>query len=154
MLSVRNINKKPNQLPIQCIIYHRRRTCFFKLNYRKEGSLAWLAIFHVELVQKIQSIFGLMYYDSMLGLSRLETQELAQQSQICHRKCMVHSILQGGNFFLWYSYNQKVIHIQENNNKITMNQLQINIYIRLASNKTQWQQKAINLGIPSPGGFL
>ena len=106
--SMCKVQQTPNQLPIQCIIYHRRRICFFKLNSWKEGSLAWFAIFHVELVQQIQNILGLMCLYSMLGLSNFETQKLAQQSQICHKKCMVHCILQGGNLFLWTSCNQKV----------------------------------------------
>ena len=132
------INQTPNQLPIQCIIYHRRRTYFFKLNSWTEWSLAWIPIFHAEIDEKIWIILWLMNLDSMLGLSNFETQELVQQSQICHRKCMVHCILQGGNLFLWTSCNQKVIHIQENNHHITMNRLQIDIIIRLTSNKTQW----------------
>ena len=37
----------------------------------------------------------------------------------------------------FFECNQKVIHIQDNNKKITMNQLEIDIRIRLASNKNQ-----------------
>ena len=38
-----------------------------------------------------------------------------EQPQISHRKCMVHCILQGGNFIVWASCNEKVIKIQDNN---------------------------------------
>ena len=74
-----------------------------------------------------------MYFDSMFGLSNFKTQKLAQQSQICHRNAwFIASFKEAISFF-----ELPVIRRSSTYNTIIMNQLQIDIRIRLASNKTK-----------------
>ena len=73
------------------------------------------------------------YPNSIILLRNIKPQKLAQQSQISHGESMVHCTLQGGNLFHGTSCDQKVIHIQKNNYNFTMNQILLEIWIRLAS---------------------